>query len=342
MNKFQKKLVLIAIGFVIVVIGLGAFTRLADAGLGCPDWPGCYGFLHIPVKDHHIEAANQAYPEQPYEFHKAWPEMVHRYFAGTLGLLVLALFVVAFRLRYLPNSTLGLSTGILALIIFQAVLGAWTVTEKLHPLVVMGHLLGGFTTFALLSVLAIRIYQPKHDIIAKHVLNIKPLVTVAIIILVLQIALGGWTSANYAAMICTDLPICYSGWIEQTNVIEAFTLWGHNADTYQYGVLSNEAKVTIHASHRIGAIVTTLVIALLIYRLLKIKSSQSLRKLTFTIKLLLLIQVILGVSNVVFHLPLAVAVAHNVVASLLLISLVSLRTMIWLAVKQQPEISHGH
>ncbi len=337
-NRLQKRLTLVATAFVVVVIGLGAFTRLVDAGLGCPDWPGCYGFVGIPLKAETIEKANMAYPDQPYEVDKAWPEMVHRYFAGTLGLIIFALFVIAVKRREQANACLKLSTGLLILIIFQAALGAWTVTEKLHPSVVMGHLLGGFTTFALLAVLTLRLYQPKIDI-APGVIKGKSLITLGIVVVALQIALGGWTSANYAALACTDLPICFSGWQEHTNFSEGFTLWGLEAETYQYGVFSNEAKIAIHASHRIGAIVVTLVLAAILWLLFRKSQTRTVKMFTVAIVSLLAIQIALGVVNVSFGLPLANAVAHNLVAAFLLVTLVSLRALIWVNQNQKVEVS---
>lgn len=328
-NKTQKKLTLAALGLVVVVIGLGAFTRLVDAGLGCPDWPGCYGFIGIPLKEQTIEKANALYPDQPYELAKAWPEMVHRYFAGTLGLLVFALFIIALKQRHQNDAAVKLSSGLLVLIVFQAALGAWTVTEKLHPLIVMGHLLGGFATFSLLTVLALRLYKPMTDISERIASQNKTWVTVVMLVLIIQIALGGWTSANYAALVCTDLPICFEGWTQHTNFTEGFTFIGHEAETYQYGIFSNEAKVAIHVSHRIGALITALVVGLLCFRLIR-QQSQTMTRFAQIILALLIVQIALGVSNVVFSLPLAIAVAHNMVAAFLLITLVALRTQFWL------------
>ena len=329
-KNIQKKLSLVAIGFVIIVIALGAFTRLVDAGLGCPDWPGCYGFMGIPMKSETITQANQAFPEQPYELAKAWPEMVHRYFAGTLGLLVLGLFILSYMRRNETDSPVRLSFVLLALITFQAALGAWTVTEKLHPVVVMGHLLGGFATFSLLAVLSLRLYCPAAKIASFDVNRFKPALSAAIIVLVLQIALGGWTSANYAALVCTDLPICQGDWWQNADFSGGFQFWGLQADTYQYGVLGTDAMTAIHISHRVGAMITTLVILWLLMLLWKQRQTSILRLFMMLICLLLILQLALGVSNVVFHLPLSVAVAHNGIAAILLVTLVSLRTLIWL------------
>lgn len=341
-SKLQKKLALIAACFVVVVIALGAFTRLVEAGLGCPDWPGCYGFVGIPMKAETIAKANAAFPDQPYELARAWPEMVHRYFAGTLGLLIFALFILAAKRLRENNSTFKLSSVLLVLIVFQAALGAWTVTHMLHPLIVMGHLLGGFTTFALLAVLAIRLYQPKHDIQVTQVAPLKLLTNVSITVLLLQIALGGWTSANYAALSCTELPICFAGWSEYADFATGFQFWGLEADTYQYGIFSTEARIAIHASHRFGAIVTTLVILALVFKMYQQRTSRTIVHLAWAILVTLSVQVLLGVSNVVFHLPLSVAVAHNGVAAFLLILLVGLRTLFWLKENHAKRVYSEH
>ncbi|NVJ60609.1 MAG: COX15/CtaA family protein [Gammaproteobacteria bacterium] len=334
-NSIQKKLSLFTLIFIVVVIGLGAFTRLTEAGLGCPDWPGCYGHVGIPLKEATIEKANQAFPDTPYELSKAWPEMVHRYFAGTLGLLILALFIIALNRRSEPNNPLKLTGAILLVVIFQAALGAWTVTMKLHPIVVVSHLLGGFTTFSLLTVLAIRLYQPARDFTYAQVSSIQKWVTLAIVLVVFQIFLGGKTSAHYAATICIDLPICHvDGWYEKANFVEGFRLWGYNAETYQYGILSGEGRIALHVSHRIGAIVVLCMVGFLLWNLIRIES-KTCRHFAYAIGALLVLQICLGVINVTFGLPLFNAVAHNLVGALLLVSLIACRSFIWLQKKHE-------
>ncbi|NVJ49813.1 MAG: COX15/CtaA family protein [Gammaproteobacteria bacterium] len=328
MKSTQQKLAVLTVFFILVVIGLGAFTRLADAGLGCPDWPGCYGFVGIPLKEATIAKANMAFPEQPYELHKAWPEMVHRYFAGTLGLLILALFIIAFRRRNETHATVKLSAGLLVMVTFQAALGAWTVTEKLHPAVVMGHLLGGFTTFSLLIILTLRLFRPQLDFAQAKLPAPTAWLNLAIGLVVAQIALGGWTSAHYAALACRDLPVCFAGWYEYSDFIEGFKLWGHEAETYQYGVITNEARVAVHATHRIGAMVVTGALGLLFWQLWLRRVSLAYRKFLIGLAVLLIVQICLGVVNVTMGLPLFNAVAHNLVGSLLLITLIALRVLI--------------
>ena len=315
--KKQQWLATIAIFLTMGVILLGAYTRLTDAGLGCPDWPGCYGFLKVPHQEHHIAQAEQAFPERPLEPHKAWNEMVHRYFAGSLGLLIAAIFFSALINKQSPKL---LPSVLLALVVFQAALGMWTVTLNLLPLVVMGHLLGGFTILCLLAVHWLRLH-PQRLVAEPELVSLKPFAALALVVLVSQIALGGWTAANYAALACIDLPICEAGWTQRLNISEAFDLHlGH--DDYEYGVMSAEARQTVHVFHRFGAIVTLAIVASFLWQLWRRTSSALLRKLTLAGAALLAIQFSLGVLNVVLHLPLVNAVAHNFVAANLLMVLV--------------------
>ncbi|GAB2927930.1 COX15/CtaA family protein [Rheinheimera gaetbuli] len=315
--RTQQWLATIAIFLTMAVILLGAYTRLTDAGLGCPDWPGCYGFLKVPHKEHHVAAAMEAFPERPLEPHKAWNEMIHRYFAGSLGLLIAAMFFIAvFRRQH--NKLLP--SALLALVVFQAALGMWTVTLNLLPLVVMGHLLGGFSLLCFLAVYWLRLH-PQHRVVQPQPVSLKPLALLAIVVLVGQIALGGWTAANYAALACIELPICESGWQQRLNISEAFDLHlGH--DDYEFGVMSAEARQTVHVFHRFGAVLTLAVLAAFLWQLWRSATDGRLRKLALAAAALLAAQFTLGVLNVALHLPLGNAVAHNFVAANLLMLLV--------------------
>lgn len=315
--RTQQILATIAIFLTMGVILLGAYTRLTDAGLGCPDWPGCYGFLKVPHQEHHVAAAMEAFPDRPLEPHKAWNEMIHRYFAGSLGLLIACLFFIALFRR---QSSKILPSILLALVVFQAALGMWTVTLNLLPLVVMGHLLGGFTLLSLLAVYWLKLH-PAHRVEQPQPLSLKPLVLLAIAVLLAQIALGGWTAANYAALACIDLPVCEAGWMQRLNLSEAFDLHlGH--DDYEYGVMSAEARQTVHVFHRLGALVTLSVLSFCLLQLWRFSTDTRLKRLTLAAAVLLVIQFSLGVLNVVLHLPLLNAVAHNFVAANLLMLLV--------------------
>lgn len=315
--KTQQWLATIAIFLTMGVILLGAYTRLTDAGLGCPDWPGCYGFFKVPQAEQQIAAAMQAFPERPLEAHKAWNEMVHRYFAGSLGLLIAAIFFVAL---FRKQSEKLIPSILLILVVFQAALGMWTVTLNLLPLVVMGHLLGGFTLLSLLALYWLKLH-PHYQVQQPELVSLKPMAALAIIVLVAQIALGGWTAANYAALACIELPVCEAGWQQRINIGEAFDLHLGHAD-YEYGVMSAEARQTVHIFHRFGAIITLLVLATFLTQLWRKAGSRLLRRLTLAAFTLLLLQFSLGVMNVVMHLPLANAVAHNFVAANLLMLLV--------------------
>jgi cytochrome c oxidase assembly protein subunit 15 len=306
------------------VIVLGAYTRLADAGLGCPDWPGCYGHLTVPESAEAV--TNKAYLDQrPLEPHKGWKEMVHRYFAGTLGLAILFIAIWSWvRRRGDPDQPVWLPSFLLLLVIFQAALGMWTVTLLLKPVVVMGHLLGGFATFSLLVLLALRVRR-QHPVTGSG--QWRGAAAIGLLILVAQIALGGWTSSNYAALACLDFPTCQGSWVPEMDFDEAFVMWRGLGVNYEYGVLEHPARTAIHVTHRIGALVTLLYLGWLVLALLR--SGGGLRGTAVLVGGLLLLQLGLGIGNVLLHLPLGVATAHNGVAALLLISLVYLNFRLW-------------
>lgn len=316
-TSLSYKLALLAVVLAFTVVLLGAYTRLVDAGLGCPDWPGCYGFLTVPDEHHEIQQAVEAFPHAPVEADKAWPEMIHRYFAGSLGLLVAVLAIIGFVNRAKNEQPLILSYALLGIIIFQAALGMWTVTMGLLPVIVMGHLLGGFITLTLLLVLFLNI---RHHNPVAWANPVRTLALVGVAIVFVQIILGGWTSANYAAIICTDFPACQGNIIPPLDFSGAFTVSSEGVSNYLGGHLDNDARVTIHWMHRLGALITTIYLSFLIIKLFL----SGWNKFAFWISLVLITQITLGISNVVFSLPLAVAVAHNGVAVLLLMSLATL------------------
>ncbi len=307
----------------LTVIALGAYTRLSDAGLGCPDWPGCYGHLTVPNSSSELEKAEWLYPHLDVEPHKAWPEMIHRYFAGTLGLVVFLITYLCFRAR--PVS-MTLPVLISAVVIFQALLGMWTVTMKLLPLVVMGHLLGGFTLLACLWLLLWQLQRSVATETSSVVsLRLKMGAGLTLLIVVGQIMLGGWTSSNYAALMCSRLPICEGHWSSYLDFKTAFTLIHHGHDSYEFGVLEYGPRLTIHISHRFGAIFTIFAVSALAFCLWKI-AMFSLAKLLLVA---LVVQVFLGVSNVLFNLPLTVAVMHNLGAALLMIAVLKCNYCLW-------------
>ncbi|HHJ35409.1 MAG TPA: heme A synthase [Gammaproteobacteria bacterium] len=316
-RPLSYKLSLIAVILAFTVVLLGAYTRLVDAGLGCPDWPGCYGFLTVPEELHEVKLATEAFPDTPVVAEKAWAEMIHRYFAGSLGLLVAALAVIGFVNRGKNEQPLILSYALLAIIIFQAALGMWTVTLGLLPVIVMGHLLGGFTTLTLLLILFLNI---RHGNPIAWASPVRSAALIGLLIVFMQIILGGWTSANYAAIICSDFPTCQGEMIPPLDFSGAFTISTDGVNSYLGGHLDNISRVTIQWMHRLGALITTLYLTFLIFKLFV----SGWKKFALWLSVVLITQVSLGVSNVVLSLPLAVAVAHNGVAVILLMSLATL------------------
>lgn len=321
-----RSLTACALALCTVVVVLGAYVRLSDAGLGCPDWPGCYGYLTVPTETAHIAAAQQAFPERPLEHAKAWKEMVHRYAASALGLLILALALLSFRAshpRVLPRV-------LLALVIFQGLLGMWTVTWLLKPLAVTAHLLGGLATLALLAWLWLDTRRGVGDDASPAPPGVRVWAGAALLLLTGQIFLGGWTSSNYAALACPDLPTCQGAMLPELDLGEAFTLWRGIGPSYEDGVLDNRARVTIHWLHRVGALVVALALTALGAWLWR--RGGAWRSLGVAMLAALVVQAALGVSLVARQLPLALAAAHNAGAALLLLAVIALNHRAWRSV----------
>lgn len=306
-----------------IVVVLGAFVRLTDAGLGCPDWPGCYGDLTPTAAREHISAAELANPSGPVTMAKAWKEMGHRYLAALLGSLIVALAIAAWRSRTAWDSSPRLAASIVGVVLLQGALGAWTVTLLLKPAIVTGHLIGGMLTLSLLCWLSLSA-QPtlsKPFLMINDALR-KPchvLARWALGVLAVQIVLGGWVSTNYAALACMDFPTCQGHWIPPMTLEHTFDLLRPLGSTTQGDPLPFAALTTIHFTHRVFAIVVICVLGSLGWRLLRTPGLQTLGKMLL---LLLAAQVALGVANVLLSLPLAVAVAHNGTAGLLLLTLI--------------------
>lgn len=318
---------LFAVILALVVIVLGAYTRLSDAGLGCPDWPVCYGHIGVPEHATDVARANQAYPERPVEAAKAWKEMIHRYFASTLGLVIVILAIIALKRRKESTQPVTIPVLLVALVIFQGLLGMWTVTLLLKPIIVMGHLLGGMSIISLLVWQLLRYSGVMTTTLnSEHATKpLKRLALVALVVVVLQISLGGWTSANYAALSCPDFPTCQGQWLPDLNFSEAFVPWQaltEGRTDYEGGVLNNDANVTIHVMHRLGAVITLLVVGFFVFKLLTTKIEPITKRIGLLLLLVLVVQITLGISNVVLSLPLFVAVAHNAIGAILLLSMV--------------------
>jgi len=320
-NQLFSRYSLLVTVFALVVIVLGAFVRLSDAGLGCPDWPGCYGLIDVPQTDQEIQIAEQAFPQRPVEESKAWKEMFHRYFAGTLGILILILAIWSLRTRFVSKTVPLLSVSLVGLVIFQALLGMWTVTLQVKPAIVTLHLLFGMATVSMLWLTYLN--SSSRFSHAGKPSGLKGLVQLALLVVIGQIALGGWTSTNYAALACTAFPGCYAGdaWPDM-DFAEAFVLWRGLGVNYEFGVLEPDARAAIHMTHRLGALLVLFVVGALAIQALK-KAHAAQRNIALVILALLALQLTLGVLNVVLSLPLANAVAHNGVAALLLLALIA-------------------
>lgn len=314
------RLALFATLLAFCVVVLGAYTRLTDAGLGCPDWPGCYGQMFISKTT--SEDANTIINAT-----KAWTEMTHRYVAGLLGMVIFGLGVLALRNRRYPNQPIMLPMALVILVVLQSLLGMWTVTLKLFPLVVVAHLLGGLTTLSLLWWLTLKLKPIQlENLSVDKIYHLRIWAMLGLIVLVAQLFLGGWTSANYAALVCVDFPYCQGQLLPQLNIFKAFDLT-HAGVGISGGLgepLDNTARVTIHMVHRIGALITALVIGWLAFQVFARARCIAIRALSVAIAVLLTIQILLGVTNVLAMLPLPVAIAHNAVAALLLLALVTL------------------
>ena len=302
----------IGVAFCFVVIGLGAWTRLADAGLGCPDWPGCYGFVTFPTTPDEIAIAENLYPDSPVEIDKIIPEVVHRWFAASLGLLAIALLFIAFR----ENKLKVESATLLLVIIGQGIFGYLTVSLKLHPLIVTSHLFGAMIATSLFLVIFMKSLKitKTYDVLVRN----KTLIIIGFVLIIFQIFLGAWTSTNYAARACLDLPYCQGQLVPDVDFKEGFNLFQSIGPNYLYGQMSNEARVAIHLTHRIGAIVVFFYSLFMAFKLW----SKETKPIIIGFLVVLFTQVFLGVNNVLSSLPLWNAVAHNIVGVMLFLSFV--------------------
>jgi len=327
-DRFQQmgRAALVATLFAVVVVMLGAWTRLVDAGLGCPDWPGCYGFIGVPQSEASIAIAEARFPHAPVDVSKGWPEMIHRYAAGILGLIVFGLAVYSIRHRK-TGVPVRLPIFLAFFILLQGAFGMWTVTLKLWPQIVALHMLGGFTTLSLLALLTLRLRGRKPDIDPPRAASLAPLrpwLYGGLMVVILQIALGAWTAANYAAVACTELPTCQGQWWPEMDFQHGFDITQSVGPNYLGGQLTADGRVAIHMMHRIGALVVLVYFAGLLSALWRRTKNTPLRAAVGLVAVVLCAQILLGLANVVFHIPLSVAVAHNAMGAGLLISVVNL------------------
>jgi len=338
-SSWTRRLALagVLLGFCVVV--LGAYVRLNAAGLGCPDWPGCYGHI-TPIGAQHSAAAQAAFPGRPLEVAKAWREMIHRYAASVLVLIIVCIAALAFVSRERtpsqdPVVARWYAGALLGIVVLQALLGMWTVTLLLKPLIVTLHLLFGLTTLGLLWWLYLSVPRgawgnPVNSRVAISVTGdsaeriSRILAVVALCLLVAQIALGGWTSSNYAAVACPDFPKCQNAWLPDADFRNAFILWRGLGVDYEGGVLANPARVAIHLVHRFGA--ATAGIGLLIAGWVTVRRSQRriARIAAACVLAALVLQLTIGVTMVLRGFPLWLATAHNGGAALLLLATLAL------------------
>ena len=323
MNVY-KRLTLFATLLALIVVSFGAYTRLTDSGLGCPDWPGCYGTLTVPESIDAIERAQAVYPDSVVEVEKAWIEMIHRYIAGILGVMILVIAIMSIRLKEQINYSIKWPLFLLGLVILQAALGMWTVTLLLNPAVVSSHLLGGMTVLGILTFLMHRNYGTHRENFISNSYERK-LIRFSLVLLFIQIALGGWTSTNYAALACTDYPTCHGSLIPEMDFSNAFTIFRELGVTSLGEPLSLEALHAIQWVHRIGAIVLLIYLLFVAYIL---KVNQGFNMWSNVLILVISLQFIIGIANLLLHLPIVLATLHNLGAALLVVILVGINSRI--------------
>ena len=316
-----RVLTLVTLFLTFDLVIFGAFTRLTDSGLGCPDWPGCYGSASPVGAQVHIEAAQSAMPTGPVTHSKAWIEMVHRYLATGVGVLILTLTVVSWLERERAHISPGWPTVTLLWVCLQGAFGALTVTMKLFPAIVTLHLLGGLILLGLLRAQAVRYAQAQaqgSSQIAELSAGIRLFVFAAFALLWLQIALGGWVSTNYAVLACTDFPSCQSSLWPAMDFSQGFTLWRELGAGHDGANISFQALTAIHYAHRLAAYAVFAVLMLLAARLYRV---PALRPDACWLAGLTLLQAATGLSNVVLGWPLVAAVAHTGGAAALVVVL---------------------
>jgi cytochrome c oxidase assembly protein subunit 15 len=312
-----RRLALVAAILCLGVVVLGGYTRLSDSGLGCPDWPGCFG--------HIAPTGNAEHYATPLDVRKAWVEMTHRYFASTLGLLCIVIAVLAIRARREPGVNLWLAVSLVPLVVLQGILGMLTVTWLLKPLIVTGHLLGGLTTFAALLWLWLTMRASARPVNGRSVQagnrvveyggRARLLAGIAAVALFIQVFLGGWTSSNYAAVACPDLPRCQNQWIPEADYDDAFVLWRGLGLNYAGGVLDHPARVAIHFTHRVGAVVASVLLLLAAFFACRLGAGP--RWAGILVIATLALQISIAAFMVLRAFPLGLAAAHNAGAALL-------------------------
>ena len=319
-----------AFGLCLIVVVLGAYVRLSAAGLGCPDWPGCYGHL-TPTGAAADASGIAAQYATPLDAGKAWREMIHRYAATTLGLLIVVIAAMAFAWRRDRVIAPLYSFSLLAIVVLQGVLGMLTVTWQLKPLIVTLHLLFGLATLSLLWWLVLTLgrrgggaWTSATAFVGKPLQRARRLAIAGLITLALQIALGGWTSSNYAAVACPDFPRCQGLWLPATDYDAAFVMWRGLGVNYEGGVLDQPARVAIHVTHRLGALAASVVLLWAAAMVLRYRQDLAARRAAYAVMIALGLQLSIGIATVIQGFPLWLATTHNAGAALLLLATVAL------------------
>lgn len=319
-----KKITLFTTIMAFCLIVLGAYVRLSDAGLGCPDWPGCFGTLTVPESQMAIEKAQHTFPDQIIENDKAWKEMAHRYVAGILGLLILTIGVLAHKNKKSLKVNILVPYSLLALVFFQAMLGMLTVTLLLKPIIVSAHLIGGMTTLAILTYICYEHFNKNSKLTLKKDV-IFYMTRFSLILIFIQIFLGGWTSTNYAGLACTDFPTCHGEWIPNMDLKNGFNIFRNLGQTFEGAPISLDALQAIQWIHRIGAVTVIIYFSYLSFTLMKYKQ---LRFESMLLLALIAAQFVIGIANLMLHLPMVLAVSHNLIAALLVIIMTVINTKI--------------
>jgi cytochrome c oxidase assembly protein subunit 15 len=343
-DRWLRGLALCGVLLCLGVVVLGAYVRLTDAGLGCPDWPGCYGHVS-PVGAADSSASQARYPDRPLQEGKAWHEMIHRYAAGTLAAVITVIAALAIAARKPKVVGAGFGLLLFATVIVQAILGMLTVTWLLKPLIVTLHLIFGMTTLGLLWWLWLRVQQrPRGSVQLQIVPEHGPtgwssaasaarvaywLAVLSVMVLAVQFFLGGWTSANYAAVACPDFPTCQGAWWPHADFRHAFVLWRGVWIDYQGGILTNPARVAIHLAHRLGALTVTLTFLAASFFVISRPSLAAARPRAYLVLAVLGLQLAIGISMVVRTFPLWLTTAHTAGAALLLMAILALTAKLY-------------
>ncbi len=301
-----RKLVFVTWFLTLDLIMFGAFVRLTDSGLGCPDWPGCYGHLTPLGAGDHIRQALETMPYGPVSAFKAWIEMIHRYAGATLGLLIIGITVFAWRARRVLGHSPALATTLLAMVCIQGAFGAWTVTHRLMPLVVTTHLVLGMSLLALMTWLAAR--EKRHDLVPAAAAGDRAWMILGLAVLFPQIALGGWVSTNYAALACMDFPTCHGQWLPPMDFHEGFALLRGLGKLSSGDIISQDALTAVHWTHRNFAFFVFALLGSLAWRW---RHTRGLAGPARLLLILLVLQLLTGLTTIFFQWPLLIAVLHN-------------------------------